>query len=128
MEKYILGEDQKPALCNDLMKWLEWFEDANESGSLRIAEDSVGDYRVSTIFLGINHQFKYGDRPILYETIVFDKEGNDVLQHRYSTREEALTGHQELIEVCIKTRDIIDTCKGNKECGDIATAPSVMTV
>lgn len=64
----------------------------------------VGDYEVSTVDLGINHQFIDGLPPLYYETMIFLK-GNDLeeenifvdYQVRYSTEKEARKGHEEAV-------------------------------
>jgi hypothetical protein len=52
-----------------------------------------GDYRVSTVLLGINYDFTGQGRPIIFETMVF----GDGLAHvmaRYATRRQAARGHR----------------------------------
>ena len=52
-----------------------------------------GDFMISTVFLGIDHNWLKGE-PQLYETCIFTGGlGGDVVE-RYSTRAEALKGHQ----------------------------------
>ena len=65
-----------------------------------IARDEVFYYLISTVFLGLNHQFTDGAPPILFETMVFDaKDGQDLdeFTRRYITYEQAEAGHQETI-------------------------------
>lgn len=64
----------------------------------------VGDYEVSTVDLGINHQFIEGLPPLYYETMIFKKYGKDeknlfdYYQERYTTEEEAREGHKQTVE------------------------------
>lgn len=51
--------------------------------------------RVSTVFLGLDHQFGEG-APLVYETMVFG--AADDYQARWSTREQAEIGHRALVE------------------------------
>ena len=55
---------------------------------------------VSTVWLGINHQFSNG--PILiFETMVFNSKGNfsdELDMKRYSTENDAIIGHYKMIE------------------------------
>jgi hypothetical protein len=54
---------------------------------------------VSTVFLGLDHQWHAHGPPLLYETMVFrDGSGDDCV--RYSTREEALAGHNKVVAEC----------------------------
>ena len=54
----------------------------------RVDFNSFGEVEVSTVFLGIDHQFGYG-KPLLFETMIFGGK-NDGYQTRYSTWEEAV--------------------------------------
>jgi len=62
----------------------------------------VGDYEVSTVDLGINHQFIEGLPPLYYETMIFkviNEKVNyeDLYCDRYTTEEEAKIGHERAI-------------------------------
>lgn len=62
----------------------------------------VNGYLVSTVDLGINHNFGEG-KPLYYETMIFKKDGknidySDLYCERYSTEEEAKIGHKKAIE------------------------------
>lgn len=74
----------------------------------RVAEDQVGPYWVSTVWLGIDHGFGFGPEPhppIIFETMVFathrntEREtlGPDLDCRRYTTEEEARAGHEEMV-------------------------------
>lgn len=71
----------------DFMEWAEWFDKADR----RIKQETVGKYFVSTVFLGLDHQFG-GGAPLLFETMVF-AEGESVDCERCSTWEEAEIQH-----------------------------------
>lgn len=64
----------------------------------RVAQDSVGLYWVSTVWLGIDNSFGFGGRgtrPIIFETMVFlAGTPKDMNMNRYSTEAEALAGHE----------------------------------
>jgi hypothetical protein len=89
-DKYILQEDGTPALEPDLMKWAQWMETTDR----HVAQDFLpGKVRVSTVFLGLDHNFCFdGGPPILFETMIFGGQ-HDMYQYRYFTREEAIAGH-----------------------------------
>lgn len=60
----------------------------------RVGDDTVaGDVRVSTVFLGLDHQFDDDGPPLLFETMIFGGK-HDGYQERYSTWEEAEAGHK----------------------------------
>jgi hypothetical protein len=102
--KYILV-DRVPVECRDLILWATWYGDATESGDRIVAQDKIGDYFVSTVFLGIDQSFYFRKprTPILFETMVFIGDKNDGTQVRYATWNEAAEGHR---EVCKRLRDL----------------------
>lgn len=53
----------------------------------------VGNIRVSTVFLGIDHNFSKHGPPVLWETMTFGGSNNGY-QNRYSNIEDALSGHE----------------------------------
>jgi hypothetical protein len=80
----------------DPLKWAKWFEDA-----VRVCGHSyVGDYWISTVFLGIDHGIgTEGSDAILFETMVFTgvSEVKDCL--RWATYDEAMAGHKEIVNL-----------------------------
>ena len=69
----------------------------------------VGNYIISTVDLGLNHQFDNDLPPLYYETMIFikgdtfeerHKEENpfEYYQERYTTEEEAREGHKKTVE------------------------------
>lgn len=54
---------------------------------------------VSTVWLGMDHAFGSG-APLIFETMVFPSESDftDLDCRRYSTEEEAVTGHDEMVD------------------------------
>lgn len=90
--KYIL-RGHTPVPCEDLLQWANWFENAER----HVAEDRVGEARVSTVFLGLDHNFGREGPPILFETMVFGGPC-DGEQNRYATWDEAAQGHQTMLK------------------------------
>lgn len=121
--KYILNDKDEPVLEPDLITWANWFETSGKQR--RVAFDKVGDYEVSTVFLGMDHNFGEGSQPILYETMIFRpvtkeeikedqknekkyrvswkegdvKEDDSFELRRYYTKQEAEVGHKEMVEL-----------------------------
>ncbi len=56
---------------------------------------------VSTVFLGIDHSYGTGTRPILFETMIFNSEGKDIYCNRYSSYDMAICGHNMAIDALI---------------------------
>lgn len=89
---YILNDvgDPEPA---DSMAFARWWN----THSRRIDLDFIGDCRVSTVFLGSDHQWINGGPPLIFETMVFRGPLAGSMD-RYSTRAEALAGHARMVE------------------------------
>lgn len=83
----------EPLAWDDALEWAQAFEMMTDSQRV-VAQDHVGDVLVSTVFLGLDHSFGDGWPPLLFETMVFDESG---YQHRYSTWEQAETGHAAIL-------------------------------
>lgn len=65
----------------------------------RIARDVLPNgVEVSTVFLGLDHNFSDAGPAIVFETMVFGGE-NDQAQVRYSTWEQAVAGHAQMLKV-----------------------------
>lgn len=93
-----------------MCRWNEWFASAFE-GQRVVAQTKLLDgSEVSTVFLGLDHQWGDGP-PMLFETGLFFDEtvatprklnGREIRQSdivaRYSTWAEAEVGHMEIVE------------------------------
>lgn len=89
LERYALIDGQ-PVRCDSIDEWARWFETSDTD---RVVEQThIGDVKVSTVFLGIDHRFLGEGPPILFETMVFGGP-LDQEQERYATRDEAVSGH-----------------------------------
>lgn len=101
--KYILAEDGKtPVAEPDVIKWATWFETADR----RVGFEQIGPVKVSTVFLGIDHDFSFhSDQPaILWETMIFGATGElEHYQERYTSYEDALRGHVRAVNLVIET-------------------------
>ena len=104
--KYIL-KNKKPVPESDIVKWATAFESMNK----KVASIYIGDFHVSTIFLGINFNGGFG-KPQLFETMVFyepkPKEKSQILHdysRRYATYIEAEQVHQEVVEEIKEKKD-----------------------
>lgn len=60
-----------------------------------VGDDERDGIRVSTAFLGLDHQFGSGP-PLLWETMVFGLEDDEPCE-RYSSYEDAVAGHQRYV-------------------------------
>lgn len=106
----------------DMKKWGEF---ASKIEDRRVALTEIHHCTVSTVFLGLDHNFYGGEYPVLYETMVFmgeasqktidsgravpfldPKDGTPQQEwsdmRRYSFRCEALEGHHETVKAIEK--------------------------
>lgn len=105
---WILDDAGDPIPVPDAIQWARWFKLNNR----HVADETVGPIRISTIFLGLNHQF-FGGPPILFETMTFcSDDGYESQQFRYSTREEALVGHKRVVAEVRATLKLTDELWG----------------
>ena len=74
----------------DAADWLRAFE-----GDRTVARTQVGDAMVSTVFLGLDHNWGQGP-PLIFETMVFGGPNNEYML-RYSTESAALAGHDQVV-------------------------------
>lgn len=81
---------QTPVLERDLLTWAAWFETADR----RVAEDFIGPYRVSTVFLGLDYGFGAKGPPLIFETMVFSKDEEHGFRARARTWREAEEIHR----------------------------------
>jgi|SRR5882724_11404959 len=106
LRHYIL-EGHKAVLLDDLLGWARWFETAE----LHVAHTQVTpNIRVSTVFLGVDHNFAGLGCPIIFETMVFGGP-LDGEQERYSTWEEAESGHEAMLKRVNEYRQPISEIK-----------------
>ena len=91
---YILDE-KLDVVEVSLQQWGRFFE---KIGNRRVAFDKVGVYLVSTVFLGIDHNFLEEGPPHLFETMIFKAGSNqDLYCERYATWDEAVEGHERAV-------------------------------
>lgn len=103
MRHFIIDENKK-LIPVDFMTWARWFETADKVIKKDYVTVSVAGptVEVSTVFLGLNHQFGDGP-PLLFETMIFCGP-EDGYQDRYSTYEEALAGHEKALQLAKKNQ------------------------
>jgi hypothetical protein len=102
---YILDGHQ-PVAVTDVLEWAHWYEEADRRVGLSFTEH----FEISTVFLGLDHNFGGDGPPLLFETMVFRKHGKayDLAMDRYSTWDEAERGHLEMVRLAIKMEGMTD--------------------
>lgn len=73
------------------MSLIEWATKFEDPATHRVEWDDVDGVTISTVWLGLDHQWGHGP-PLIFETMIF---GGmlDEFQARYSTIEQARDGH-----------------------------------
>lgn len=101
MPFYVLDAEGCPIKAETRQEWYEFF---NDNDRRRMALTEVGDVRVSTVFLGIDHDFSrhsdYDDptyKPVIFETMVFGGPLDEECE-RYRTPAEWRAGHEKWVE------------------------------
>jgi hypothetical protein len=80
------------------IEWAEWHVARGvEAYNVHVADEMVGDVRVSTVLLP-SASFSLVGPPKMFETMCFDREGNSIdTMARYSTYDEAEEGHRTIV-------------------------------
>jgi hypothetical protein len=97
--RYVLRGHEAVA-TDDSREWARMFD---KTDARRVAKDTIGEAEVSTVFLGIDHNWG-GGPPLLFETMVFGDSPYE-LQWRYSTWEEAEAGHARVVAALREGRE-----------------------
>lgn len=92
--RYILV-GQTPVPEPDLLTWAQWFETADRKVALTDVPGGV----VSTIFLGLDHNFSEHGPPILFETMLWMDA--DIECVRTPAWIAAETAHREMVQMCV---------------------------
>jgi len=95
---YFILEGRKPVPCKDLS---EWASSISQQESRRVGLTTIDDIEVSTVFMGLDHNYSNSGPPILFETMVF-RGLNSGDCYRYRTWEEAEAGHAEVVSMIFK--------------------------
>ena len=93
MNTYIL-KDKIPVLCSHINTWDTWMETSNRI----VAQTTISKIRISTVFLGLDHNYTHIGEPLLFETMIFGDK-YDELQWRYSTWTAAEAGHTKAVKL-----------------------------
>lgn len=95
---------------------LRTWADLHADPEYRVVEETwIGKIRISTVWLGINHDY-LGGPPLIYETMVFDwhnpttipgfgdrEFAPDLEMVRYTTLAQAETGHEQMVAIVMAT-------------------------
>lgn len=110
-QRWYILDDQKNLVPCDMDTWARWFETANRHVALSTGPDPKDQneiIKVSTVILGLDHNFFDEGPPLVFETMIFGGE-HDQYQMRTSSWAEAKAEH---LKAC-KLADI-DPEEGDK--------------
>lgn len=101
---YILDDDNNPIPTFDLMEFDQFMCDIERR---RVAVDTIAEYWISTVFLGLNLQtIETVKPPLLFETAVFNPDGIMEVKRRYTTWSEAAKGHRYICAQIAETSNL----------------------
>lgn len=95
---YYILDGHEPKATTDHLEWANWYEAASVGDMRRVVEQTQVDEHlwVSTVFLGIDHNWGDGP-PLLFETMIFhDGDGRE--EWRYATWADAQAGHSRVVD------------------------------
>ena len=90
----------------DAKTWARWM--ALDPMQRVLKKTQVGEAEVSTVLLGLDHNYIDKGPPILWETMIFGGE-HDEDQWRYRSREEALEGHEAVVRALLSEVKVSET-------------------
>jgi hypothetical protein len=92
---FTLNASGEPEPCYDVIAWGEWLEGADRT----VARDRLSNgAEVSTVFLGLDHNFTASGPPVLWETMIFGGP-RDGYCDRATSRAAALVNHAAALEL-----------------------------
>lgn len=94
---YVL-DGHTPVPTTDITEWGLTFG----SQSRIVATTDIGDVRISTVFLGVDHNFLSHGPPIVFETMVFGGV-KDGYTDRCATWDEAEEMHAKAVRLVVET-------------------------
>jgi hypothetical protein len=92
--KYILDDHGNPKPCDNLIRWGEWFGTHKRI----VKQEKVGGSEVSTVFLGLDHNFSDEGPPVVWETMVFGGELDQEMDRCSGNKEQAEAMHVRMVE------------------------------
>jgi hypothetical protein len=101
LKHWILDDKGRPVAV-DLFTWAKWFGTADRI----VCQETIAQNRVSTIFLGIDHNFDPHGPPILWETMTFGAKLNQEQLRCAGSKEQAEAMHEEMVKAVAEASGI----------------------
>jgi len=91
--------DRKGKALGDLFEWARLLEDREYCRVAQLVEQMANGerLRISTVWLGLDHNFSGQGPPLIFETMVFGGPFDEG-QWRWSTEDEAQKGHDIVVQ------------------------------
>ena len=91
---YYLNDDHTIEPC-DTATWGLQLEVMRKEDGKHVKDEVVNEHRISTVWLGLDHECEDGMPPLLFETMIFSPGTfSEIYCDRYSTWDEAVAGHE----------------------------------
>ena len=98
-DRYYILVNHQPVPCDDMIVWALWFSTSDR----KVACTPVHNVNVSTVCIGLDHNFSGVGPPLIFETMIFGG-GEDGWCERCSTWAEAESVHREAMHVARRAR------------------------
>lgn len=98
-KQYFILDDKKRAIPVECLEWAKWIEGHDERRIVK-QDRLLNGYFISTVFLGLNHNFSNQGKPLIFETMVFKPTNpftqfpGEAYMERYPTWQKAFNGHR----------------------------------
>lgn len=109
---YILDKMHQPVACDE-QTWVRWFENI-DNRRVALTEIKPGT-SVSTVCLGLDHNYRSSGPPILFESMAF-VHGETFDSLRYCTWAQALAGHRIMVKAVRARLHEIETLHSQGHC------------
>lgn len=97
MSLYYKLDENKKVISSSLEEWANFIEGKLPTNYRHVGDDTIGNKRISTVFIGIDYSYSHGKLPIVFETMIFNN-SHGIYQERYATWDEAVAGHNKAVE------------------------------
>jgi hypothetical protein len=78
---------------------MQWGLEMQDHEKRTVAKTQLKDgTSVSTVFLGLDHNYEPTGDPILFETAIFHSNGESSIEQRYTTWKLASEGHKRILK------------------------------
>ena len=96
---YYKLDENKKVIPSSIEEWSDFIIKEFPTNYTRVGNDIIDGNLISTVFIGLSYAYSiHSGNPIVFETMIFDKNNHGFYQEKYSTWKEAEEGHKKAIE------------------------------